>query len=150
MDIYKAQGQSGLYLKVLRNQIENGKNYDYSVLWDGANRSFQIRDYDMVVFFSKQCNEKSPNRHSIYNLMGVAYYYLKQYRLSVIALKTAVAFMPKEPIYNANLGRSYEMLGEYAKAAEYYEVSLKYDPDFRRSALSLKRVKALLSNQKSE
>lgn len=135
------------YILFSKKFLEAGGKINGDVLWPLANLCHEMKDYESVVFFVKIYNTIQPNNHSAYNLIGVAYYYLNKYRLSVIALKTAVLFMPNEPIYSANLARSYEALGEYQKAYDFYKISLKNDPNFGRAALSLKRVETLLQNK---
>jgi len=137
------------------NQLTFGKRYvnaggqiTSEMAWNLANIAFQIKDYHSIVIFSKLYNSMKADDHSNYNLLGVAYFYLQQYKPSVIALKTALVLRPNEPIYAANLARSYEMMEHYEKAAEFYKLSLKYDPGFKRSAISLKRVEAILQNKR--
>lgn len=148
MNINREKKDLPSYLWAARKFVVSGGKFNWDSAWDLANVGYQIKDYESVVFFSKICNALSPNNHSVYNLLGVAYFYLKNYKLSIVALKSAVAFLPNDTIYNANLARSYEFVENYEKAAEYYRISLKNDPNFSRSALSLKKVEAILQAKK--
>ena len=66
-----------------------------------------------------------------YNYLGLAYYFLDYWKLSVDNYKKSMATMhaKNSPYFNAalanNIAIDYEMLGEYDKSAEYYYKGLK-------------------------
>lgn len=148
MNIYRKKNNVSLYIKTAKKYIHSGGTLDFDATWSIANTAHEMKDHENALFFAKYCNTLSPNNSSIYNLIGVAYFYLKKYKLSIIALKAAVYYNGNESIYLANLARSYEISEDYAKAFEYYKLSLKKDPNFKRAAMSLQRVEGLLQSKR--
>jgi len=146
MNLYNEKKDTFNYLKMAKKYALYDGQITHEMAWNFANIAFNIKDYDTIIFFTKICNALKPNDHSTFNLMGVAYFYLNQYKPSVVSLKAAMALNPTQSIYAANLARSYERLEQWEKAEEYYKISLKYDPGFQRSAVSLKKVQAILQN----
>lgn len=142
MEIYKEKKHQESYLAATKQYIRAGGRINYDSAWALGNYAHQVKKYNDVVIFSKICLTLSPNNHSIYNLMGVAYYYLKKHQLSVVALKSAVTLSAGEPIYTANLARSYESLEDRANAIKYYKLALKNDPQFQRASTALRRLGA--------
>jgi len=139
--IYANTGPRKDYYNYLAYYIKLGGNVKYQDVWAAAMGSFEIKDYNNTITFCKYSNYLSPNNHSVFNLMGVAYYYIQNYELSVIALRSAVKLMPDEAIYIANLARSYEDMKDYKNAYKYYKISLQKDPNFIRSRAALERLK---------
>ncbi len=147
MKVYKSTKKLKLYIATSKKFVKSGGKMSYTEMWKTANTAFQYKDYKSVLFFTNICNYRNPNNHSIMNLMGVAYFYMKKYKLSIIALKVAVLYASYDVIYTANLGRTYEHIGAYKKAYKYYKLSLKNDPNFSRSVTAVKRLKALLMSE---
>ncbi len=145
MNIHKDNRKTKSYIQTAAKYYKSGGKMSYEQLWKLANTGYQIKDYNSVVFYSRICNFKNPNKHQINNLLGVGYFYLKNYKLSVVALKVAYYYAPREVIYSANLARSYEYLEKYKLAYKFYKKSLAVDPNFTRSAIALKRVQGLMN-----
>jgi len=141
LKIYSNTGPRKTYYDYLASYILSGGSPRYQDVWDAAMGFFEIKDYENTIIFCKYCNYLSPNNHSVFNLIGVTYYYLKKYDLSIIGLRSAVKLMPNEAIYLANLARSYEETGDYKNAYKYYKLSYEKDPNFGRARSGVERLK---------
>ena len=147
MNFYKNNRRYSSFFKTLKRYHRYGGRYYYAELWKLSQLAFEIKDHDTVIYLTRRCNKLNPNNHSVLNMMGVSYYYLKKYRLSVIALKAAVKTKVDHDIYNANLARTYVSLGAYKKAYFYYKQALKYNPKLLRASTSIEKVKNLMKTQ---
>jgi tetratricopeptide (TPR) repeat protein len=148
MNIQRGNKNEIQAIKTARRLHKIGYNFSYDTLFRYANTAHDNKEHELALYFSKVCNVLRPNSANILNLVGVSYFYLKKYRISLVAFKAAVYYNSEDSIYWANLARSYENLEEYEKALTYYQLSLKKEPGFRRSLLSVDRVKGLLQNQR--
>lgn len=145
MNAYQGLGQNGNFIKTFVRYLKAGGEASFGWTFKNANWAHGLKLHEDALYLSQMSSKLSPNTASVLNLLGVSYFYLKKYRLSAISLKAAVALSPKTAIYSANLARTYEYLEWYKAAKKYYELCLKYDPSFKRSVISLKRVNGILA-----
>ncbi|MCG6909907.1 MAG: YcaO-like family protein [Deltaproteobacteria bacterium] len=77
-------------------------------------------------------------RTDIYNLMGFCHFKLKQHEQAIEAFARVLELNPGSAIDYANIGSNYREMGEYEKAAYFYEIALSIDPgiDFARESLA--------------
>lgn len=70
----------------------------------------------------------SPDSPQLLNDLGVGYYLVGDYLLSIESLKKAVSREPGNPVYHFNLGNSYSEAEEYEEAISSYLKALELDP----------------------
>ena len=112
----------------------------------GWTYSFQGR-HDEAIAECKRAIEIDPDFGNPYNDIGSYLIEKRQYDAAIPWLEKAVQAKRYEnycyPYYN--LGRIYEQKGNWLRALEYYQNSLKQNSDYTLAARSVSRLKGLLN-----
>ena len=101
-----------------------GVSYFYNCLYDLA-----------IIYFNKVISidpsSTDPNLSEVCSFRGLAYCYLKEYKLACEDLKTAIYLEPENSYYYYYLfGNCYVDLKQYDKALECYNESIKYNSKY--------------------
>ncbi len=91
-----------------------------------------------------------PGLPAVHNNIGVAYLEKGCYWEAAVAFRQASAAAPADPQPLYNLGRTFEMVGNWPLAASYYEQALRLSPDKLEIIESLARVYVKLGRPRSE
>ncbi len=81
--------------------------------------------------------EESPESPQLLNDLGVGYYLVGEYLLSIESLKKAVHQEPENPVYHFNLGNSYSEVEAFEEAISCYLKALELDPSHLGSLANL-------------
>ena len=91
-----------------------------------------------------------PGLPAVHNNVSVAYLEKGCYWEAAVAFRQASAAAPGDPQPLYNLGRTFEMVGNWPLAASYYEQSLRLSPDKLETMESLARVYVKLGRPRSD
>ena len=113
---------------VTRLNMQLGRSYLMMKRWKKAEKAFEKEiEYD-------------PGNAQAYHGLGLSLLRRKKYEESIDALLTAVGLTYYFPFAHYHLGEALYGLGEFAKAAEAFEVTLKMSPGVNKARLWLNKI----------
>lgn len=154
LNIYRVQNRHNDRIRVALEAIRNlGDNADlYTIVGDEYKT---IGDYSRSLTSYQFALKLQPNNANIYNRMGLVLLKLSNYHQAESAFRAAVLFIGEsnasaKGIYLNNLGVSFEARKDYAQAAYYFKLALKYNPNYAKASENLARVNGFLQNSQNQ
>ena len=146
-NLYEEAGLQKLAEETYRDgllQDRNNPNLSYNL---GVSLQSQGRDEEAVKNFSLALRVK-PGWAEGMNNLGVSLIRLHDYEKALGVLGEALQAEPSAQIRN-NIGVAWKALGENEKAAEFFEASLKENPDYARAAINLTEINEIEGDMNS-
>ena len=87
--------------------------------------------------------EKSPRNYKAYNMLGQAYFEMKDYEKAKTLFIRSIEIYPYYASSRANLGAAYTRMKRYEDAREHFEVAVRLDPDnsgYKKNLAEIVRV----------
>lgn len=118
---------------------------DFIIVNRLAESFYILKQYENVVRIAQFSNVKHGDKHEMYNIMGMAYFHLKQYKLAEIAIRMANTIHPNYFLYRFNYGQILEEKGDYNGAVRQYTRCVELNPRYTQAVINLNRTKAKLA-----
>jgi tetratricopeptide (TPR) repeat protein len=128
--------------------VKWGKKYlSYGSDWDLTHKLalsyYFLKKWDSVIRIGQYSNVKFGDKHEMYNLMGMAYFYSGNYSLAEVSIRMANMLNANNYLYRYNYGRILEKRKDYKGALKQLERSIALNPRYPASVAVYNRVKPL-------
>lgn len=127
------------YLYYLDHYMQINPSIDYATIYEAAVKAYLMKNYPLAIHFTQRAHFLKPQDPEPLNLMGVSYFYMNSYKLSIVALRFAIKYS-NDVNYYANLARSYAKNGQISEAKKYYSKAIALMPNYKRAFVELTKL----------
>ncbi len=118
---------------------------EYALTYKLTETFYALKQYDKVIRVAQYSNVKFGDKHEIYNLMGMAYFYTNRLDLAEVAVRMANTLSPDNYLYRYHYGLVMEKKGDFHAANRQLARCVSLNPQFAPGVAALARVRQRLA-----